>query len=72
MVENGTVQQRNCSLGCLSAGRRPPKGRNQRAAELLQRMLDAGLPRYEHDPLVALERAAKRQPAKKVTGASPP
>jgi hypothetical protein len=31
--------------------------RDQHAAELLQRMLDAGLSRYEPDPVAALERA---------------
>jgi hypothetical protein len=33
-------------------------------ARLLQRLLDAGLSRYEPNPLQALERAEKRQPAK--------
>jgi hypothetical protein len=37
-------------------------GGQYQAAKLLQRMLDAGLSRYEPDPLKALEKAKKKLP----------
>ncbi|MGM4903205.1 hypothetical protein AB8B21_30160 [Tardiphaga sp. 866_E4_N2_1] len=43
--------------------------RDEHAAELLQRMLDAGLSRYESDPVAALERSEAGKAREKTRGA---
>jgi hypothetical protein len=49
----------------LDAALREPFGGkrgDREAAELLQRMLDAGLSKYEPDPLAALDQAMRSAP----------